>query len=125
MQCRGLHRWRTVRYIFGAAGIIGSEIALWVAASSVNVITAFFAMLAILPFAAYMILTQSKLASALGGPLLLVLPVVAYGDTYFGGPAGASFAFATVPITNVVIYGLVMVLDAVANARESRVKHQG
>jgi len=109
-----------VRYMFAAVGIIGSETALWVAASRINGITVTFAVIAAGPFVAYAVATKSKLASALGGPLLLGLPVVAYGDTYFGAPSGASFAFATVPIMNVVIYGIVLVLDAVANERESR-----
>jgi hypothetical protein len=106
--------------VFAAAGVVGSEAALWVAASSVNVITVTFGVLAAAPFIAYAVATRSKLASALGGPLLLGLPVVAYGDTYFGGPDGASFAFVTVPVMNVGVYGVVMVLDAVATAREAR-----
>jgi len=93
---------------------------LWVAARGVNVLTVFFAVLAASPFVAYGVATKSKLASALGGPLLLGLPVVAYGDFYFGGPDGASFAFATVPIMDVAIHSAIVGLDAVANARESR-----
>jgi len=124
MHRRGRIKWHVVRYVFASVGIIGSETALWVAASSVNGITVAFAVMAAVPFVAYALATKSKLGSAFGGPLLLSLPLVAYVDTYFGGPAGASFAFATVPIMNLFIYGMVVLLDAVAHARESRAVDQ-
>lgn len=86
---------------------------VWVVAAHINIFVAIIAFISLAPFPVYLWGIRTPLVSFLGGPALIALPIIAYGDYFLGGDDGASFAFVTIPLMNVAVVAAVVVADRI------------
>lgn len=77
--------------------------------------------LSALPYAIDVANVRTRLVTLAGGLALILIPAVPYADTYFLSPgAGASFAFATVPIMAITAAAGLVALDDWLLTRRAR-----
>lgn len=107
-------RMLRVRLALALVGVTVGQVAVWASISKgverLDVLIA-VALLHLVPYPIYVLLTRTGVMSVLGGVALMVFPVIVYGDTYFGEPVGATFAFVTVPTVNLLIVLGVIIVD--------------
>jgi hypothetical protein len=111
---------RNFRYVLAGLGLLIAEGGYWAARPRITAITVVFALVSAVPYFLYGVLVRTRLGSVLGSASLLVLPATAYYDYHFGEFGGVSFAFVTVPMANILIVGIVLLLDSLV-ARHGQV----
>lgn len=115
-----------MRLILALIGLLIAEVGYWAAGQRINFITIAFGVLSAIPYLIYARCIRTPAISVMGGIALMSLPAAAYGDYYLGSDSdGVSFAFATVPIANLLIVAALIAIDQVLSWVRPRGKSSG